>query len=299
MTNIIEARPNLYLIELEQEAEGLRKCIGSWFFDGNYKFLVDVGPRASTGKLIEGLNAINIKKLDFIFLTHIHIDHAGGAGFLIKSFPEAKIICHSSGINHLIDPRKLWINSKKALGGIALKYGEIDPVFAENVVSSSEFHLDGFKIINTPGHALHHISMIYDQYLFAGEAAGFFRDLGDKIYLRPLTPPKFDLEQAIKSIERLLEVESRQICYAHFGINSDAKVMLNRHKDQLFLWSDVIAEQSKFLKGKDLIERCIPILLEKDELLKPLMNFSEAEKKIEFFFIKKNIEGFLENINCL
>ncbi|MGA2317189.1 MAG: MBL fold metallo-hydrolase [Thermodesulfobacteriota bacterium] len=295
--NIFEVRPDLYLIELEQEMEGFRKCIGSWFFKGKYKFLVDVGPKASVGKLIESLKAIDIRKLDFIFLTHIHIDHAGGIGFLIRSFPEAKIICHASGINHLIDPRKLWRVSKKALGEIALKYGEIDPVLGGNIVSSSEFELEGFKIVNTPGHAVHHISLIYDRYLFAGEAAGFFRDLGDKIYLRPLTPPKFALGEAIRSIDRLLEAEPQQICYAHFGIHSDAKGMLKRHKDQLFLWRDVIAEQLQYFNGKDLIERCIATLLEKDEFLKPLKDFNEVEKKTEFFFIQKNIEGFLEYIN--
>lgn len=297
MVSIVEVRPDLYLIELEQEMEGFRKCIGSWFLNGKYKFLVDVGPKASVGKLIESLKAINVKKLDFIFLTHIHIDHAGGIGFLMRCFPEAKIICHALGINHLIDPRKLWRKTKRALGEIALKYGTIDPVSARSIVSSSEFESEGFNIINTPGHAAHHISLIYDRYLFAGEAGGFFRDLGDRIYLRPLTPPQFFLEEALTSIDRLLVAEPQQICYAHFGIHSDAKGMLKRHKDQLFLWKDVIADELKYPKEEDLIERCITTLLEKDDFLRPLQDFSEADKRTEFFFIQKNIEGFLRYMN--
>jgi len=293
--DIIEARPHLYLIELEQEMEGFKNCIGSWFFGGGYKFLVDVGPKASAKKLLDSLKALNIKKLDFIFLTHIHIDHAGGTGFLIRRFPEAKVICHGSGINHLINPQKLWEGAKKVLGAIALKYGEIDPVPGKNLISSAEFKLEGFKLVDTPGHAAHHISLVYgDRYLFSGEAGGVFRDLGHRIYLRPATIPKFILEEAVGSIDRLLEVEAREICYAHFGIHPDAKAMLRRNRDQLFLWKDVIAEQMKNPKGEDLIDRCIAALLKEDELFGALNEMKEDDKKRESYFIKKSIQGFLE-----
>lgn len=167
--DIGEARPHLYLIRLEQEMKGFENCIGSWLFDGKYKFLVDVGPKASVGRLVEGLKALNIEKLDFIFLTHIHIDHAGATGALIRRYPETKVICHASGVKHLIDPRKLWEGSKKVLGEVALKYGEIDPVPRRNIVSSAEFKLEGFQLVETPGHAPHHISLAYKEYLFAGE----------------------------------------------------------------------------------------------------------------------------------
>ena len=293
--DIIEARPHLYLIELEQEMEGFKNCIGSWFFGGGYNFLVDVGPKASAKKLLDSLKALNIKKLDFIFLTHIHIDHAGGTGFLIRRFPEAKVICHGSGINHLINPQKLWEGAKKVLGAIALKYGEIDPVPGKNLISSAEFKLEGFKLVDTPGHAAHHISLVYgDRYLFSGEAGGVFRDLGHRIYLRPATIPKFILEEAVGSIDRLLEVEAREICYAHFGIHPDAKAMLRRNRDQLFLWKDVIAEQMKNPKGEDLIDRCIAALLKEDELFGALNEMKEDDKKRESYFIKKSIQGFLE-----
>jgi glyoxylase-like metal-dependent hydrolase (beta-lactamase superfamily II) len=298
--NIIEARPHLYLIELMQEREGFKNCIGSWLVDGKYKFLVDVGPKASARKLLESLKSLDIRKLDFIFLTHLHIDHAGGTDFLIRHFPEAKVICHASGIKHLINPQKLWEESKKVLGEIALTYGEIDPVPEKNILSSARFELEGFKLINTPGHAAHHISLVYnDQYLFSGEAGGVFRDLGHRIYLRPATLPKFFLEEAVGSIDRLLEVKVREICYAHFGIYPNAKAMLKRYKDQLFLWRDVIAEQLKNPKEEDLIDRCMVALLKEDELLGAFKELKEDDKKREPYFIKKSIQGFLEYLTSL
>ena len=87
--------------------KGFQKFIGSWVFDGDTKFLVDVGPRASFEKLIEGLKALNMKRLDFVFLTHIHIDHTKTTKLLTKHFPETQIIYHKSKIKHLVNPQKL------------------------------------------------------------------------------------------------------------------------------------------------------------------------------------------------
>ncbi len=136
---ITEVRPRLYLIGLEQKIERFGIFIGSWVYDGEVKFLVDPGPKASVDQLLEGLKILRIKRLDFIFLTHIHIDHAGGTGILVNHFPESKVICHESGIPHLISPQKLWEGAKKVLGDLALKYGEIEPVPEEHSPLSGRF----------------------------------------------------------------------------------------------------------------------------------------------------------------
>jgi len=294
--NITEVRPRLYLIGLEQKIENFGVFIGSWVYDGEETFLVDVGPRASVEQLLEGLNILRIKKLDFIFLTHIHIDHAGGTGILINQFPESKVICHESGIPHLINPQKLWEGSQKVLGDLALKYEEIEPVPEKNFVSPDQFRREGFQVIKTPGHAAHHISLLYKDYLFAGEAGGVYIDRGKQPYLRPATPPKFILEEAVGSIDKLLEVEAREICYAHFGIHPDAKGMLKRYRNQLYLWKDVIAEQMRDSDKRDLFERSITALLKKDELFKPFMDLSEGEKEREVYFIQNGIQGISEYI---
>ncbi len=291
---ITEVRPHLYLIGLEQKIERFGVFIGSWVYNGEEKFLVDVGPKASVEQLMEGLESLKINKLDFIFLTHIHIDHAGGTGILVNHFPDAKVICHEAGIPHMIRPQKLWEGGKKALGDLAFKYGEIEPVPENRLLSADGFKKEGFQIIKTPGHAPHHSALIYKGYLFAGDAGGIYIDLKDKPYLRPATPPRFMFEEAAESIDKLLEIDIREICYAHFGIHPDAKGMLRNYKKQLYLWRDVIAEQMKDLGEQDLVERCIPVLLERDDLFKSFKYLTEEEKGRERYFIKTCIQGISE-----
>lgn len=104
------------------------------------------------------------------------------------------------------------------------------------------------------------------------------------------------LEEAAESIDKLLEIDIREICYAHFGIHPDAKGMLRNYKKQLYLWRDVIAEQMKDLGEQDLVERCIPVLLERDEFFKSFKDLTEEEKGRERYFIKTCIQGISEYI---
>lgn len=292
--SIAEVRPGLYLIGLEQKIERFGTFIGSWVYHGEVKFLVDPGPKASVDQLLEGLKILGIKRLDFIFLTHIHIDHIGGTGILVNHFPESKVICHESGIPHLISPQKLWEGAKKVLGDLAFKYGEIEPVPRNSLLSPDDFNMEGIQIVRTPGHAPHHNALVYKGYLFIGDAGGIYIDLEGKPYLRPATPPRFMFEEALESIDKLLEIDIRDICYAHFGIHPDAKGMLERYKRQLVLWRDVIAEQMKESGAKGLVERCIPVLLERDEMFRSFKDLTEEEKGRERHFIKTCIRGISE-----
>jgi glyoxylase-like metal-dependent hydrolase (beta-lactamase superfamily II) len=299
---ITEVRPALYLMALEQRIERFGVFIGSWVYDGEEKFLVDPGPKASVGQLVEGLATVGIKKLDFIFLTHIHIDHAGGTGALLERFPEAKVICHEAGIPHLASPRKLWEGSKKVLGDLALKYEEIVPVPEQSMIPPDGLKKEGYRLIKTPGHASHHISLLFKDYLFAGEAGGVYIDLGKQDYLRPATPPKFILEEAVGSIDKLLDAGAREICYAHFGIHPDADGMLRRYRNQLHLWRDVIAEQMEHSAPSDLndlFDRCVPVLIERDELFRSFQDLVEGEWEREVYFVRNGIQGVWEYVASL
>lgn len=293
----LAVRPGLYLVPLKQKVEGLERFISSWIFKGKTRFLVDVGPKASISQLLEGLEELDLTRLDFIFLTHIHIDHAGGVGTLIRHFPEARVVCHPAGVNHLAHPGKLWEGSKKVLGDLALHYGEIDPVPVSHILSSDEFSREGFEIIKTPGHAVHHMSLVFDNYLFVGEAGGVFRDLGKRLYLRPSTPPRFILEEAVASIDRLLELDDREICYAHFGIHRSSHEMLRRYKEQICLWRDVISEQMQGGEDRDLLDRCREALLKRDPLFASLSELRDEERTRELYFLGNNIRGFVEYLS--
>ncbi len=290
----VEVRPHLYRIPLTQDMNGFGDFIGAWVSIGKWNFIVDVGPKSSLKALLRGLREIDVDRLDFVFLTHVHIDHAGGLGAFLTHFPETRVICHASGIEHLIAPQKLWEGSLKVLGDLALKYGEIDPVPEENLVPLEKFDVEGFRLLATPGHAAHHISLGYGEILFAGEAGGVFQDLGDAIYLRPATPPRFILEEAVRSLDQLLEIEAREICYAHSGIHRDARAMLRSHRDQLFLWESVIREQMEKSREETLMEDCFQALLRRDALFRPFERMGKGDRKREVYFTQNSLRGYID-----
>ncbi|MDY6935346.1 MAG: MBL fold metallo-hydrolase [Spirochaetota bacterium] len=291
--NIQEITPNLHLINLKQDISGFRNFISSWIFNSNINFLVDIGPAATIKSLLEALEELNIKKLDYILLTHIHLDHAGGIGHLIDLFPEAKVVCCQKGIKHLVDPEKLWEGSTKALKDIALKYGQIKPTPKERIIPAEEFNSSGIQAINTPGHAAHHVSYVYDKYLFAGEAGGVFHSFNNELYLRPATPPVFYLEEAVESINKLIELGKKHICYGHFGHFDNSLDTLSMHKNQLYLWKNIISDVLNSSSKENLIENCVSTLLSRDDLFKPLNGFDEDIIQRELYFVKNSIRGYL------
>jgi glyoxylase-like metal-dependent hydrolase (beta-lactamase superfamily II) len=125
---------DIYLIELPQLRKGYASFIGSWVLQRDATtILVDPGPSSTIPLLLQGLEALKIEALNTILLTHIHIDHAGGTGLLLEHYPEATVICHPKGIDHLITPEKLWKNTKKVLGDLATMYGPISPIPASRI----------------------------------------------------------------------------------------------------------------------------------------------------------------------
>ena len=296
----IEAGPGLHLLGLDQGMAGMGNFVGAWVHTARPRFLVDPGPRYSAEKLVETLRSLGVRDLDFIFLTHIHIDHAGGTGVLLRAFPAARVVCHPAGVLHMASPEKLWEGSKKVLGELALLYGEIDPVPEGSLVPSDAFRMEGVKVIKTPGHASHHISLVFRDCLFAGEAGGVYQDVGGRVYLRPATPPRFILEETVESIDRLIEVGVPKICYGHFGIRGDGPAMLRRFRDQIFFWRETIAEvRRRGGEESDLGERCLAAILAKDPLLTELPRMGEDERRRELYFLPNSIRGYLEYLSAL
>lgn len=245
----------LDLIDLDQPLPGQREFISCWLERRpGLTFIVDPGPRSTAQRLVAQLRARGVKRLDWILLTHIHLDHAGAAADLAAAFPEARIVCHENGRAHLAAPERLWEGSRAVLGPAAEVYGEPRPVAADRFAPRSE--LDGgsftrtaITIIPTPGHAPHHLCFRHDGTLFVGEAAGTFATLPDGgRYLRPATPPRFYPAVALNSLDRLLALAPApaRLAFAHHGLaKGRTRELLNDARHQLERWLTVLRHERR------------------------------------------------------
>jgi glyoxylase-like metal-dependent hydrolase (beta-lactamase superfamily II) len=291
---------NLFLITLDPSLRGFENFIGAWLYKGNINFIVDVGPSITAPRLIKALEDLSVDHLDYILLTHIHIDHAGGIGEVANHFAETPIICHKAGIKHLVDPSRLWEGTIKTLGILGQGYGPITGVDENRFLDAQTFKSSDIKCVLTPGHSAHHISFLAGDYLFAGEAGGVcFSIEPDYEYLRPATPPTFFMENAVKSIDTLIAEAPKKICYSHFGMNNDAEGMLLRHREQLYLWEKIIGDELESSPKKDFVSDCLNRLLQNDGNLAGFFALDQSAQERERGFLTNSIRGFagyLENL---
>lgn len=235
---------NLTCIDLDQPGlTGFRKFISCWLYqDEDLCFIVDPGPLSTIPHLVQELQQRGVSRLDYILLTHIHIDHAGGTGALFEHFPDARVICHPDGIRHMIAPEKLWQGSLKVLGRLAETFGRIIPVPPERIGYEELLADHRLKCFFTPGHAPHHICFLLEDLLFGGEVAGVRAEVAEGIYMRPATPPRFELEVALESLERMIALAPRSLVIAHYGLVEPALDYLHIGRRQLRLWVEGVAE---------------------------------------------------------
>lgn len=194
--------------------------------------LVDVGTSRSVQRILQVLEEKGIARRDvrYVMVTHVHLDHAGGAGKLLQNLPEAQLVVHPRGAPHMIDPGKLIEGATAVYGKERFDslYGKIEPVPAERVIVAR----DGFELgingrplvfMDTPGHARHHYC-IWDAFssgIFSGDTFGLsYRefDTENGPFIFPTTTPvQFDPEAMHISIERLLAFNPRRIFLTHYG----------------------------------------------------------------------------------
>lgn len=280
------------LVEIKQRIPGFDHFIGSWVYRGDINFVVDVGPANSVSELIQALLQMNMERVDYVFLTHIHIDHAGGLEEFLKHFPMARVVCHDKGIRHLADPSKLWEGSRMILGEIAEAFGSPKAVKGEMCIPHTQAHTRDLVVIETPGHAPHHLSFSYKGNLFVGEAGGNYYSIQDMDYLRPATPPRLFLNVFWGSLDKLMGLEDQHICYAHFGDAPNSHQMLKRFRAQILRWKEVIQKEIS-AGSKDLIMRCINTLLKEDPDLKAFELMDPDMQDRERFFMANSVRGYI------
>jgi glyoxylase-like metal-dependent hydrolase (beta-lactamase superfamily II) len=210
--------------------------------------LVETGPGSTCEELTNQLKLYGYKPSDIshVFLTHIHLDHAGAAGWLAKQ--GAQIFVHPVGEAHLKNPEKLLASASRIYGDkMDLLWGEFLPVPSEkiSVVLDQEQVISGdltFTAIHTPGHAEHHISWLFEDTCFTGDIGGV-RMPGFSYVRLPIVPPEFHLGKWRDSLIRLEEFGFGNIAPTHFGIFEDTKLHLKKARqmvEEIEQWMDNI-----------------------------------------------------------
>lgn len=284
----------VYQITLTPPIAGFADFISAWLVDGPPTFLVDVGPSSTAGQLIQALETLGICRLDYILLTHIHLDHAGAVGRIAGRFPAARVVCHAKGIPHLVDPAKLWEGTRRVLGPVADGYGPIEPLPAERLVAAQGFAADGIAAVITPGHAPHHVSYASPAALFAGEACGVVYALpGGRDYMRPATPPMFFMNTALDSIDALIARAPERMVVAHSGMKRNGVGLLRRHRAQLLFWEQWLSARIGQCEADEAVQRCTEGLLAEDPLLSAFGLFPAPARERERYFLSNSVSGFL------
>jgi glyoxylase-like metal-dependent hydrolase (beta-lactamase superfamily II) len=204
--------------------------------------LFDCGPTTTIPALKGGLadQGLELNDLRHLLLSHIHLDHAGAAGALVREHPALQVHVSEIGAPHLIEPERLERSARRLYGdSFDTLWGELAPVPRENVHVAGERVL-GLDCFPTPGHASHHVSYLdRDGTLYSGDAAGVRIQPGRAV-LPPTPPPEFDLNGWQKTLEELGRRDPQRLALIHFGIAEDPQRHLAELSLELYDWADFV-----------------------------------------------------------
>jgi len=291
-----EIGKNLHQVELN--TGNIRNLICSYIINGPKVFLVESGPTSSVPNLLSGLAELEIKPEDveYVAITHIHLDHGGGAGTLLKSLPNAKVIVHPRGMPHLIDPERLWPSSQAVLGFVSEIFGKPEPVPKKSLISLTEGSFDlgddaNLSVTETVGHASHNLSYkeSFNGGVFPGDAAGTY--IPEYNVVVPTTPPPFYLEAALESLDKLIALNPTALYFSHFGKANNAIERLKDYKVQLQLWATIAEAGVKEDLG---LEEIRDNIINQDKVLKDIADFVKSHRIYSKTVLENCVRGFVE-----
>jgi glyoxylase-like metal-dependent hydrolase (beta-lactamase superfamily II) len=210
--------------------------------------IVDTGPNTAVPLILAALEELCVARdaVQWLFLTHVHLDHAGGAGQLMRELPNATCVVHPRGAPHMIDPGKLIAASRTVYGDALYSelYGDILPIAKDRVVITQDgqrFDLPGrtFECVHTPGHAMHHQAIVdhATTSIFTGDTFGIsYRefDTAKGAWIMPTTTPtQFDPGQLKASIVRLMRFRPRKIYLTHYSEVGECARLANDMVDSI------------------------------------------------------------------
>lgn len=238
---------------LDTGMAGQRELNAVYLLTGTEPALVEAGPAADAAVIVAALarRGLETQDLAHVAVTHIHLDHAGGAGSLLRRFPRADVWVHERGAVHLADPRRLVASTARTYGQdrmlaffgttVPVEPARIRTVGDGDTIALGDRSLD---VLSTPGHASHHVAFADSGTgaVFTGEALGSHLPWVD-VYRPALPPPEVDVEAALASIERI-RTRAVSLLTSHFGPIGDASEGCDRAASRIRAWSETVRRLS-------------------------------------------------------
>ena len=223
--------------------EGNARSVAAYLVDtDDGPALFDCGPAATIGALKAGLaeQGLALADIRHLLLSHIHLDHAGAAGVLVREHPALQVHVSEIGAPHLVEPERLERSARRLYGeSFDTLWGELAPVPEANVHVVGDDVL-GLACFPTPGHASHHVSYLdRDGTLYAGDAAGVRIQPGRKV-LPPTPPPEFDLDAWQSTLEEIERRAPERLALIHFGVADDPQRHLAELRLELYDWAEFV-----------------------------------------------------------
>jgi glyoxylase-like metal-dependent hydrolase (beta-lactamase superfamily II) len=250
---------------IDTKMHGYDGLTASYLLAGEQIALIETGPKSAVDNVLGGLAAAGVESLDWIVVTHIHLDHSGAAGTLAARFPGARVAVHPIGAQHLVDPSKLWSSAARIYGDrMEALWGGVDPVDEERIhilEDGAKVDLGGrtLQAVETLGHARHHHALLDDATgaLFCGDALGV--SLQDLPVVRPATPPpEFDLEVALASIVRIRKLAPASLWPTHFGSQDrDVDELCEEAAQALVQWGAWVREARSRSEDSDEVTQLV------------------------------------------
>lgn len=265
-----------------------------YILDAERPAVVDTGLGTNVDRLLDALDEVGIDALDAILTTHIHLDHAGGAGYLAAEFPDAAVYTHEIGVRHLVDPSRLVAGTKAAVGPQWQYYVEPKPIPEDRIEALD----DGDRIdlgdhtvdvIHAPGHAPHQVVFHdrTDDVLFSGDAGGIRP--GKSGELCPTSPPvNFDLEECLADAETIADRDPEYLCFGHFGHERFSPELMDEYETVLTAWVAQVREKRAALDDDEAV---IEHFAETAETVEP---WGERKSRDESRLNVKGVLGYLD-----
>jgi glyoxylase-like metal-dependent hydrolase (beta-lactamase superfamily II) len=234
-----------------------------YLIDDEKKAIIETGTSWDAPAILDAVRAFGLtpEDIDAVVVSHIHLDHAGGAGFLLDDMSRATVYVHERGLKHLVDPTRLVASAQAALGpDEATLFGTMRPIPADRLVAVKDgdaldlgSHL--LRFLDSPGHAPHELTILDERTraLYTGDAAGLYFP-GDEI-LMPIAPaPAFDLEQNLATFERILRAEPKALLFSHFGPHANPRQAIEALASLYPAWSRIVRSRLAS-EGEDAVMR--------------------------------------------